>query len=207
FDFVLLLGDQFPGGVRSRDDPLWTTRFHDVYDRGLLPVTFWFAPGDEERRGDLGVVHTYGAMDLRFSAPGLGYAFTQEAHGSTFTFVCMDTQACLGDIRHPENRIARSLVAGALDHSEADWKIVFGHDPMHTHGASTEAAARLARAMEGYLERFDVDLYVAGGVHSLELIDPGKGYLQRVSGRGGGHGDADDGRRGRAMSLLHSRAE
>jgi hypothetical protein len=71
----------------------------------------------------------------------------------------------------------------ALRRSTATWKIAVGHHPLLSGGPKS---AR--HGLEWYLSplfaRYAVDFYLSGHDHDLELLDPGCGWLQVVSGAG-----------------------
>ncbi|MBK8980634.1 MAG: metallophosphoesterase [Planctomycetes bacterium] len=189
-DFVLLLGDELgPQGVASRGDPAWLRCFESVYDPQALALPFYAAVGDLEHRGDLPALVEYGVLNLRWTMPDLSYSFEAEAHGVRFAFIAMDTPACAGNTRDAYTRRAQTLVAHALETCHADWRIVFGHDPLLSHDLEGPVDRRdvLRLRMAPWLERYHVDLYIAGGDRSLQLIDSaGDVPLQVVSGGAGG---------------------
>ena len=187
-DFVLLLGDSFyPSGVQSMSDELWKSRFESVYDRRKLNLTFYAVSGDRDHEGSLAALEGYSNITMRWTMPRNSYSFEKTSHGKRIAFVAMDTTAVMGSIRNAHNRMSRSVVAQALEASRADWKIVFGHAPMYSHGAVSEAELEvLRRPMEHWLEKNGVDLYISGGDRNLQMLQPKKGVLHVISGSGGG---------------------
>jgi tartrate-resistant acid phosphatase type 5 len=73
----------------------------------------------------------------------------------------------------------------ALAASEAGWKLVVGHHPVRSNGEEHGDTPELRRWVEPLLERYGVQLYLAGHDHDLELIrEPGRATHHIVSGAG-----------------------
>ena len=141
-DFVLLLGDNVcPRGVRSLDDPLWESRFEDVYDRRKLDVPFYAVLGEADHGGDIKMQIDYGRVGRRWTMPNYVYDFRVTSHGKTLHFFGADTTSMIGDIGNPQNRIANRLLVHAIQSSQADWKIVFAYQPMFSGGSEHESDA------------------------------------------------------------------
>jgi phosphodiesterase/alkaline phosphatase D-like protein len=71
-----------------------------------------------------------------------------------------------------------------LAKSKAHWKIVAGHHAVYSNGEHGNNAT-LGSLLEPLFVRNDVDFYLAGHDHNLELLEPVQGIHYIVSGAGG----------------------
>lgn len=188
-DFVLMLGDLFtPRGAQSGTDPVFERCFESVYDAPALDVPFHFCFGDREHLGNIEALAAFESLHRRFSAPALSHTFEVENHGVRLAFVAIDTTSCLGDVRNPLTRRARSAVVQNLSSSDADWKIVFGHHPMYGGGSAEELTeqARLRQQIEPFLRDHGAALYLAGSGRYQAVLEAKGGVTHVVTGAGGG---------------------
>jgi tartrate-resistant acid phosphatase type 5 len=178
----------YPAGVSDRSDPKFRTCFEDVYDKKRLSMPFHIALGPMEHEGDLTALYGHGMMNLRWGMPAPFYVFEVDQGGERVCLLSMDTTSCIDDKRSPLARRAVTTIAQGLEATTARWKIVFGSQPMYSHGADNdaEASAELRLVMESWLTRFDVDVYVSGGDHSQQLLAAKDGVVHVVAGSGGG---------------------
>lgn len=207
-DFVLLLGDGFrPQGVASARDPLWRSRFEEVYDPVALAVPFYPALGPADLKGDVAAQIEYGKTNRRWTMQSFAYDFQVRAHGRTFHFFAADTTSLVGPAHVGATRAAQRLVVHPLEQSKADWKIVFGHRSFYAEGKerSDGLEAQLFRDRLGvYLERHKVDVYIASDREWLELIEAGTATLHVLSGAGAGADTAGPARRGPLTRFQHA---
>jgi hypothetical protein len=188
-DFVVLLGDLLlPKGTRSLKDELFRERFERVYDQQKLAVPFYCLLGDRDHLGEIQAPIEYGDLSRRWTMPNACYSWSVSGHGQTIDCYAIDTLLIGGDIGDARNRVAVRLFTHALDQSRADWRIVFGHEPLQSHavGFDDKRLGKLHERVEPWLQRKSVDLYVAGGPAALELLAPKDGTLRVLSGGGGG---------------------
>ncbi len=196
-DAIVTVGDNvYPDGVTSVDDPQWRTKLFDVYAAPALAVPIYPSLGNHDHRGDVQAQVDYARKEPRWRMTGRYYAHTfrlgpagaggegrpDGSGGATVDLVVVDTQTLRRGDGDPEQQawLARTLAA-----SKATWKLVAGHHPVHTHGRY-RGDARLAERLEPLLVEHEVDLYLAGHDHSLQLIGPKQGVLHLVSGAAGG---------------------
>jgi len=180
---ALLLGDNFyPKGVKSTDDERWRTEFEEPFGSPALAIPFHAVLGNHDHRGRVEAQIAYSKESARWRMPSRWYTFTSTApDGLTAQFFALDTDP----IEESWDDVPAQLgwLADELSRSTARWKIVFGHHPMLSHGRHGENQAVSGKIVP-LLERFDVDLYVSGHDHDLQLLDSGRGWLQVVSGSG-----------------------
>jgi acid phosphatase len=180
-DFVLLLGDNFrPAGVTGTGDPLWETRFSEVYARDRLPVPFLAAAGDRDHDGDIDAQIRY-AGDDRWDMPGRYYRSEYRlAGGRSVELYVIDTTR----LREPGNPDVQQLawLSGKLAASTADWRIVAGH-----HGILRVDGRQdhyLSRTLLPLLQDHAVDVYLSGREHVLAFETDPAGLLHVTSGAG-----------------------
>ncbi|MBK8099011.1 MAG: hypothetical protein IPK26_18040 [Planctomycetes bacterium] len=189
-DFVLLLGDNFlPRGVAKTSDVAWRRCFEEPYPDLQLPMAFHAVLGDRDHLGDIVAQNEYGRGNVRWDLPHFAYSFTHKAHGAEFLFVGIDTTKYSGSVREPPMRYVSRTMGAKIEASKAPFKIVFGHHSMHgggPEGRATPAAAALRERTEVPFAKNGVTLYLAGGDHHLELLQPEGRPLEVISGTGGG---------------------
>jgi acid phosphatase len=190
-DQVLLLGDLFyRHGVRSVDDPRWTSGFQEMYRGALLETTFRPALGNHDYDGNIEAVVAFAERDPRWAMEGRYYRFAlplPDDDGSA-DFFALDT---VGMILDPADRAAQlEWLATGLGSSEARWKVVFGHHPIDSGGIHGGEPALVADLVP-VLVRHEVDFYLAGHDHHLALMAPIDGVHPIVSGAGGKLRDAE----------------
>ena len=176
FGHVSLLGDIcYYGHIADR--------FDDVFVKPLGPlidaeVEFELAVGNH----DGGIFFEEGVPDVEATLALLGtpsryYAVTR----GPADFFYLDS----GSIERsgPDAGEQLSWLDDALDASEAQWKIVCTHHPVHSSG-SHGPTEPLQRVLEPILVRHHVDLVLAGHDHHYERSEPIDGVTHVVSGGG-----------------------
>jgi acid phosphatase len=183
-DLLLTTGDNFyPRGVASVDDPLWKKAFEDVYTDPALQVPFYPSLGNHDWMGSVQAQVAYSQVNPRWRLPANFHSFTLPADGPALVeLFIVDTQQFLMREAGPAQR---DWLVGALGRSTARWKVVVGHHPIHSHGRHGSSRS-LAERLEPLLVEHQVDLYMAGHDHTLEMLRPVQGVHHLVSGGAGG---------------------
>lgn len=178
---ALLLGDNFyRDGVRSIDDPRWND-LDRVFDPRALPIPFHAILGNHDHKGDVQAQVERTAIDARWRMPGRWHSFHYDVgNGHDVEFFVVDTTPI--DRGEDMGEQARWLER-ELARSDAHWKIVCGHHPIVGHGEHGGSKA-VARALAGALTAHDVDLYLSGHDHDLELVRTDARWLQVACGAG-----------------------
>lgn len=187
-DFLLLLGDNFyHSGVESVDDPQWDEKVFDPYAGLGIPIRAILGNHDHNGRWQAQIDRT--AVDPRWIMPAAYYTFSGAlSAAATVEFFALDTQQFFGDEEKGEDQL--DWLDRALVKSNAVWKVVVGHHPVYSnsgHGTKT-----LKRRLEPILVRNDVDLYICGHDHCLQILSPKDGVVYVISGGGAASDNPDE---------------
>ncbi len=181
-DSIFLVGDNFyDKGVASTDDPLWQMHFEKPFAASRFPNPFYVCLGNHDYYGNIAAQVEYSRLNSRWHMPNPYYSFVESVgSGSTVQFFVLDTTPI--DEGDHSTRAQVNWFRHKLSTSSADYKIVIGHHPLYTggeHGRSRRNFNQFAKLFDG-----NIDLYVSGHDHDLQLHDTGRGWLHLVSGAG-----------------------
>jgi acid phosphatase len=188
-EFVLYLGDNFyPHGVNAIDDPRFQSQFEEIYDKRVLNIPFYVVAGNHDYEGDVSAQVAYTGKSSRWRFPGLYYTFTITRNGHDLVqFFAIDTTPIVKwyDINEQIDRLIDEL-----SRSIATWKILFGHHPIFSNGKHGDYY-RMKVLILHILEAFDVDIYISGHDHDLQILKPSRknGVYCIVSGTGASYRD------------------
>lgn len=182
-DFIINLGDSFyEEGVTSTTDPLWNTRFEDIYDAVTLNMPFYCILGNHDYRGNIDAQIDYVSPNNdRWQMPDRYYSKTftlSDTEDTQIDFFFLDTeQIFYGD--------AEQLVwlDESLSSSTAQWKIVLGHRPLYSygyHGMNGTLIPRLQPILNN-----NADLYMSGHEHDIQILGPLYDVYHIVNGSAG----------------------
>ncbi|MCP5054506.1 MAG: acid phosphatase [bacterium] len=181
-EFVIMLGDNFyPTGVDSVDDDKFRTSFEEMYDQNVLNFPFYISLGNHDYLGNVDAQIQYGSVSSRWTLPARYYTFTPQGNGSDFIqFFVLDTSP----VHYRENvSQQRDWLVDELNRSTARWKIVFGHHPVFSNGKHGDSA-QMQDIIKPVLDNHNVDLYISGHDHDLEILYPVNGVHYIVNGAG-----------------------
>lgn len=187
FDLGLTFGDNFYRcGVRSIQDPIWKSRWEDLYTP--LGVPFYASLGNHDyghppiicpaERGSPDAEVAYTAHSKSWRMPARYYSFK----AGPVLFIAIDTE---GWSAAQLKWIEATLAAEAND-PQIKWRIVYGHHPVYTSGVHlNERRISVLRAqLLPVMKAGHVDLYLCGHDHDLEhLRSDGMDFL--ICGGGG----------------------
>ena len=173
FDFGITMGDNFYRcGVRSVDDPLWKTRWEDLYTP--LGILFYAALGN----------HDYGHPPIicplqqasaasEIARTGHSPSWRMAARYYTFAagparFFALDTEGWSSQ----QLEWIGSALAASQNEPGIQWRIVYGHHPIQTSGVhlNQRRIGELRRELIPLFKQQHVDLYVAGHDHDMEHL-------------------------------------
>lgn len=181
---VISTGDNFyPSGVAQAQDPLFRTRWEQVYADSALQVPWIIALGNHDHRGSIDAQIAYGRQNRRWYLPAPYYAVTVAAAQTAVALFVLDTDVLLSD-RSSRRRQLRWLDS-ALAVTTATVKIVVGHHPLRSYGLYGDTEV-LVEQLKPILDRRGVMLYLCGHDHDIQVIEhPADRFVCVVSGNGG----------------------
>ena len=196
--FVFILGDNFYAtGVTSVTDEQWTDKFEKMYAHTSLQVPFYTVLGNHDYYSNPQAQVEYTTVSKRWKMPARYYTFTADVDDtSKVQFFCLDTTP-LDAERIEEKEEGQTLDSmdyrtqmgwfeNQLRQSKARWRIVTGHHALYSGGSHGDNRGMI-NLLEPLLVKYNVDLYLAGHDHHLEMKKPVKGVHHIVSGGGGTH--------------------
>jgi 3',5'-cyclic AMP phosphodiesterase CpdA len=165
-----MLGDNIyeKGDVNTLGKAYFTDTYAPLIKEG---VHFIVALGNHDRLGG------FQADQLKFfQMPGYYY----EVHKPYVDFFVLETNIYAGD------KVQQQWLANALSKSHTPWKIVMGHQPIYSSGWEG-GSKNFEATLQPLLERYHVQLYLAGHDHDYERMKPINGVQYIVSGGGGAY--------------------
>lgn len=191
--FVISVGDNFyEDGVASAADRQWRTSFEQVYTAPSLQTGWDVILGNHDYRGSVPAQLEYARQSKRWRMPDRVFTRSETlADGARIDFFYIDTSPMLSAYRGTKVRIDDQDVPAQLawldrmlGGSQAKWKIVVGHHPIHTVTGGKRDQADLIRLVKPLLVRHGVQLYLNGHDHNLQKIER-DGICFLTSGGGG----------------------
>ncbi len=190
-DFILMLGDNFyPDGVATPDDERWQKLIVDPYESFRVPIFPTLGNHDHHVPGRAQIERT--KIDPLWRMPSEYYTFTRTlGDGTRVQFWALDTTPLAEGDDDPREQLAWFTSSLAAADGNAEWRVVFGHHPVISHGKHGDSDDLVDR-VETMLAQHHVDLYLAGHDHSLELMTPMDGVRYVTAGGGSGTDNADE---------------
>ena len=173
FDFGITMGDNFYRcGVRNLEDPLWKSRWEDLY--GPLGILFYASLGNhdygrppvvcplQQASADTEVEYTSHSQSWRM--PARYYTFA----AGPARFFNIDTE---GWSKEQLEWIGKALSA-SRNEPGIKWRIVYGHHPIYTSGVhlNQRRIGELRKELIPIFKEQKVDLYVSGHDHDMEHL-------------------------------------
>ena len=171
FELVLMLGDNFYGGVD------YVKKFETPYAKLLAQnVKFYAALGNHDGGGKASKETSY----AKFNMEGRRYyTFTRGSQGETGNqplaqFFALDS----GQMEAAQ----LAWLEQALSQSTARWKIAFFHHPLYSSGKTHGADMKLRAQLEPLFIKHGVQLVLNGHEHFYERLKPQRGVHYFISG-------------------------
>lgn len=171
-------------GVASIDDPLWMTNYELIYAHPELMIDWFAINGNHEYRGNTQAVLDYGKKSRRWVMPARYYSQTFEAgEQEEALLLFIDTTPLIEKYRKKGDKYPDAgqqdkeaqlrWIEQTLSQSQARWKIVIGHHPLYAYTDKEDSErSDMRQALEALLERYGVDCYCCGHIHSFQHIKP-----------------------------------
>ena len=171
-------------GVASIDDPLWMTNYELIYAHPELMIDWFALNGNHEYRGNTQAVLDYSKKSRRWVMPARYYSQTFEAgEQEEALLLFIDTTPLIDKYRKKGDKYPDAgqqdkeaqlrWIEQTLSQSQARWKIVIGHHPLYAYTDKEDSErSDMRQALEALLERYGVDCYCCGHIHSFQHIKP-----------------------------------
>lgn len=178
-DFGLLLGDNFyESGVSSTEDPLWKSRFQDIYQGLNMP--FYVALGNHDWRGNSQAQVDYSKKDSRWKMPAFYYSVKYPTQNPLVEIFVLNSNDFNAESQH--------WLKKTLDESTAKWKMLAFHHPILNTGTKHPPDQKKMWPILKPIVCKKIDLILAGHEHIFAQLqaDPNEcHYDQIIIGTGG----------------------
>jgi len=199
-NFIIAAGDNFyPSGVISEQDPLFKYSFEDVYTAFSLQWDWYPVLGNHDYKSNPDAQVAYSKISRRWKMPARYYSKTFAINGDTTQQVLIafiDTNPFIPEfyknaeygpnVRNQDSTAQKKWLESVLGNPSKNirWKIVVGHHPMFTGGSRTDAydTKAIRNTLKPVLDKYGVDVYLAGHEHSLQHIVPAGKTHHFISG-------------------------
>lgn len=182
-EFVVAAGDVHHfEGVRSVNDPLWTTNYELIYSHPDLMLPWYPILGNHEYRGNTQAVVDYSKVSARWDMPAPYYTKVMEEDGITLRLVMIDTSPLLDKYRKDTEKypdagkqdMDRQLawIDSVLTAATEDWVLVVGHHPIYAYTDKSESERTdMQKRVDSILRKHgNVDMYLCGHIHNFQHI-------------------------------------
>ena len=184
-EYIAALGDTHHfDGIASVNDPLWMTNFELVYSHPELMIEWYPICGNHEYRGNTQAVIDYSNISRRWKMPSRYYSKSVEGgENEDALLVFIDTAPLISkyrddketypDAEKQDKEEQLKWIEKTLKESNAKWKIVMGHHPVYAHTTKSESERTdLQKSLLPIMEKYNVDAYLCGHIHSAQHIKP-----------------------------------
>lgn len=196
---VIATGDTHHGkGVKSVDDPHWQSNYEAVYTHPKLQIDWYVALGNHEYQSSPNALIEYSSLNPRWHFPKRYYTTVFKKGSVSIRFVMLDTTPMIDRFRESKNPEARNQdyekqlewLDSVLKEAKEDWVIVAGHHPIYaqTHKKEIEREDMQNRLNTVLCNHPNVDIYLAGHVHSFQHFRSEESNIDYVVNSSGGKG-------------------
>ncbi len=185
--FIVSVGDNFyPKGVQSTDDPQWRSTFENIYTARSLQIPWYVTLGNHDYRGKPQAQVDYSKKSGRWRMPARYYAVSgSELDAPYVDLFFIDTSPLVHEYRvDVEDAMAANVATqnvpgqlrwldDKLGRSKAAWKLVFGHQTLHSGGSEHGDTPEMVELIEPLLKAHGVQAYFNGHDHDLQHVQRG----------------------------------
>lgn len=198
-EFVIALGDNFyPNGVASVKDPNWMFSYENIYKGYHLEIPWHVVLGNHDYRGNPQAQVDYTKISQRWNMPSryFDFDFEDDDTGLHVSFLFMDTTPFEKKYYHEkkyynvqsQDTVAQKKwidrVMKTKKKQNADWTIFSGHHPIYSGGKRLNKTKDIRNSLGPILNKYNVDVYLAGHEHDLQHIKPEGKLHHFISGAG-----------------------
>lgn len=178
-DFGLLLGDNFyERGVSSTEDPLWKSRYQDIYQG--LNIPFYVALGNHDWRGNAQAQVDYSKKNSRWKMPAFFYSIKYPEQNPLVEIFVLNS--------NDFNTESQNWLKSALEKSQAKWKMIAFHHPILNTGTQHPPDQMHLWPVLKPIVCGKIDLILGGHEHIFAHLRPEPNeckYDQIIVGTGG----------------------
>ena len=168
-------------GVRSVQDPLWTTNFENIYSHPELMLPWYPVLGNHEYRGSTQAVLDYKNISRRWEMPARYYSKVFNEKGVSIRFIMLDTSPLLSKYRKDKEKYPDACKQDAqkqldwleneLKNAKEKWIVVMGHHPIFAQTPKSASEREdMQNLVDPILRKYDVDMYICGHIHNFQHI-------------------------------------
>lgn len=191
--FIISAGDNFyDAGVEDIADSHWHDSFENVYYHDSLQIPWYLSLGNHDYGGSIRAQIDYSLISNRWNFPSHYYTFSHYLEQEEVLFIVTDTTPFIPDcysedkpeIFAQDKHRQLAWLENELTRSSAKWKVVVGHHPIYSSSPFHGNADELIDAFVPLFKQHQVDLYLSGHEHDLQLQKPLGNTYYLVSGAG-----------------------
>ncbi len=168
-------------GVRSVQDPLWTTNFENIYTHPELMIPWYPVLGNHEYRGSTQAVIDYADISRRWEMPARYYSKVFNEKGTSIRFILLDTSPLISkyrndSIKYPDackQNLQEQIdwLENELKKAKENWIVVMGHHPIYAQTPKNESERKdMQKLVDPILRKYNVDMYICGHIHNFQHI-------------------------------------
>lgn len=205
-DWTISVGDNFyPNGVQSTQDAAWNLSYEHIYDNHHLYGDWYVILGNHDYRGSIQAQIDYSNISRRWQMPSTYWSETFEIEDSKtdlLKLIFIDTNPFIDRYYEESGYMKKNLdeqdtvaqmkwleeeLSAAQKDPNVKWVFVVGHHPLYSGGKRINSpdTESIRRRFESMFNRYEVDAYIVGHEHDLQVIQPKGNYtVQFLSGAG-----------------------
>ena len=168
-------------GVRSVQDPLWTSNFENIYSHPELMLPWYPVLGNHEYRGSTQAVLDYTNISRRWEMPSRYYSKVFNEKDVSIRFILLDTSPLLSKYRKDKEKypdackqdVQQQLdwLENELKNAKEKWIVVMGHHPIYAQTPKSASEREdMQKRVDPILRKYNVDLYICGPIHNFQHI-------------------------------------
>ena len=168
-------------GVRSVQDPLWTSNFENIYSHPELMLPWYPVLGNHEYRGSTQAVLDYTKISRRWEMPERYYSKVFHEKGTSIRFIMLDSSPLIEKYRKDKEKYPDACLQNVkqqllwleneLKNAKENWIVVMGHHPIFAQTPKSSSEREdMQKLIDSMLRKYKVDMYICGHIHNFQHI-------------------------------------
>lgn len=168
-------------GVQGTSDPLWMTNYEQIFSHPNLMLPWYPICGNHEYRGNTQAVIDYSDVSRRWMMPSKYYTKVFDKKNTSIRIIWLDTTPLINRYRENTEKYPDACkqdidaqmnwLENTLKNAKEQWVVVVGHHPLYAEtDKSIEEQENMRQHVGTILNKYHVDMYVCGHVHSFQHI-------------------------------------